>query len=557
MKSTIAAILVVCGLSAFAEPSHIATAEPGPEQQFAGMSAAEARAYELKVLQQVADLSLLPPRINTNPLPKYDYDKLDYGMVIGSARTPKGRLWSCWVAGEDGPGAFMVAACSDDDGETWSKPKLVIDSQAPHLLLSRSVIVGNFWTAPDGRLWWFFDQTLNHADGRQGLWVSICDDPDAEQTVWSEPKRIWHGAVLTKPTILSNGEWLLPVEFPPYRVGQTAFANEDLVPLRGANVFVSKDEGKTWQRRGNLLFPKPCWPEHMFVELKDGRIWMLARTGDGVMQSFSSDGGRTWDEPSFPTFKHPAARFYISRLVSGRILLIKHGDQIDAHNGRVKLSAWLSEDEGQTWKGGLMLDERAGVSYPDGFQAPDGKIYVTYDRNRATDGEILMARIREEDVLAGELVDPDSRLKILVSRPMKNYKAELITAPQAELKTPDGEIHELKKGAPIYSNRPYTWHNPPAELIGKRFVFSTLEKTEATCTQEGVVYVVCATVENNPKNNPVDELSAQGFVRTKVPEFVYTLVQGQARKPETCAVYQKVMKPNETVRFGRWGVVVF
>ena len=28
--------------------------------------------------------SLVPPRLNTNPLPQYDYDQLDYGMTIGN-----------------------------------------------------------------------------------------------------------------------------------------------------------------------------------------------------------------------------------------------------------------------------------------------------------------------------------------------------------------------------------------------------------------------------------------------------------------------------------------
>ncbi len=60
-----------------------------------------------------------------------------------------------------------------------------------------------------------------------------------------------------------------------------------------------------------------------------------------------------------------------------------------------------------------MLDERKGISYPDGFQAPDGTIYISYDRNRATDGEILLARFTEEDVLAKELVGPKSKLKML------------------------------------------------------------------------------------------------------------------------------------------------
>ncbi len=73
----------------------------------------------------------------------------------------------------------------------------------------------------------------------------------------------------------------------------------------------------------------------------------------------------------------------------------------------MKLSAWLSDDDGKTWQGGLMLDERKGVSYPDGFQAPDGTIYISYDRNRATDGEILLARFTEEDILAKQAREPE------------------------------------------------------------------------------------------------------------------------------------------------------
>ena len=394
--------------------SQSAAGSPGP------LTPEQARAVELKVLQQVADLSLLPPRLNTSPLPQYDYDQLDYGMTIGIARTPRGRLWAAWVAGDDGPKAFMVAATSDDDGATWSKPRLVVDSQAPHLPLPRSVIVGNFWTDPLGRLWFFFDQTMNHYDGRQGVWVAICENPDAGSPTWSQPVRLCHGAVLNKPTVLASGEWVLPVEFPNIRgVGPMRDANAELEPLRGANVYVSADQGGSWIKRGNVRFPQPSWDEHMFVELKDGRLWMLARTGEGTMQSFSADGGRTWTEPTFPTFKHPAARFHIRRLASGRILLIKHGKTIDAHEGRVTLTAWVSEDEGLTWKGGLMLDERKGLSYPDGFQAPDGTLYISYDRNRATEGEILLARFREEEILSGQITQPNSKLQMLISRPLK------------------------------------------------------------------------------------------------------------------------------------------
>jgi hypothetical protein len=390
------------------------------ESGFAAMTPAEKRAYDLDVMRRIADFALIPPKLNTSPLPEYDYDRLDYGMTIGIERTPKGRLWACWVAGGDSPKAFFVLAISDDDGETWSKPRLVVDAHSKRLPMDRSVLVGNLWTDPLGRLWLIFDQSMDMFDGRAGVWTAVCENPDADRPVWSSPRRIWHGVTLNKPTVLSSGQWMLPVSL-DQREGFGPFKGlfRELDPYRGANVFVSTDQGATWQRRGAVRFPNPDWHEHMIVERKDGTLWMLARTAKGVMQTTSTDGGRTWAAPTEPPgIRQPNARFHVRRLASGRLLLVKHGDAVDAHQGRVKLSAWLSDDDGRTWRGGLVLDERTGVSYPDGFQAPDGTIYVSYDRNRATDGEILLARCTEEDVLAKKLVGPKSRLKMLISRPL-------------------------------------------------------------------------------------------------------------------------------------------
>ena len=145
-----------------------------------------------------------------------------------------------------------------------------------------------------------------------------------------------------------------------------------------------------------------------------------------MMQTTSADGGRTWAEPrDLDGVRQPNARFHIRRLASGKLLLVKHGDHVDQHQGRVQLSAWLSEDDGTSWTGGLVLDERKGVSYPDGFQAPDGTIYISYDRNRATDGEILLARFTEEDILARSLRGSKSKLKMLISRPLGIKKDQL------------------------------------------------------------------------------------------------------------------------------------
>jgi hypothetical protein len=398
----------------------LATRKPKPPVKKETPGDAAAR---IAKMEKVAEHALVPPVVNTSPLPKYDYNKLDYGMTIGIERTPGGRLWACWVAGGDSPDAFFVLASSDDDGETWSRPRVVLDSSADGLGDKRSILVGNLWTDPKGRLWLIFDQSMDMFDGRAGVWATVCENPDAEASAWSQPRRIWHGVTLNKPTVLSTGEWMLPISLdqrPGFRKFRGCF--RELDPLRGANVFVSTDEGATWQRRGARVFPKPDWHEHMIVEKKNGSLWMLARTGNGIMECISTDDGATWSEPVNSAIKHPVARFHIRRLQSGRLLLIKHGDKIDSHNGRVKLSAWLSDDDGDSWKGGLVLDERKGVSYPDGFQAPDGTIYISWDRNRSTDGEILMARFNEDDILAREFKGPKSRTKMLISRPLAKQK---------------------------------------------------------------------------------------------------------------------------------------
>jgi hypothetical protein len=94
------------------------------------------------------------------------------------------------------------------------------------------------------------------------------------------------------------------------------------------------------------------------------------------------------------------------------LLLVNH----HGFRGRNNLTAMLSEDDGQSWRGHLLLDERDQVSYPDGIQAQDGRIYVIYDRERVSAGEILMAVFREQDVVAGRCLSSDARLRLVVDK---------------------------------------------------------------------------------------------------------------------------------------------
>lgn len=342
------------------------------------------------------------PVVITNPGAEFQDDARAGAMIIGMDRTAKGRIWGCWTGTGDKPDGYFLLATSDDGGESWSKPRLAVGARTEASQKISGALVGNLWTDPKGRLWLFFDQQLGDPDKRITNWWMRCDDPDAAEPEWTDPVHFSEGCTLNKPTILANGDWLLPVSD---WHGKTA------------RVYASTDEGATWAERGNLKFPDWEFDEHMMVELKDGRIWMPARTKGQPHESFSSDGGRTWSEPKeATTFQNINARFFLRRLKSGRILLVKNGSPAERLDKRTHMSAWLSEDEGQTWKGGLLLDERNAVSYPDGFEAPDGLIHLLYDWNRHSDAEILMAKFREEDILAGKLVSADAKLRMLANK---------------------------------------------------------------------------------------------------------------------------------------------
>ena len=348
------------------------------------------------------DLALEPPLINTSPGPEYD-DQVRIGnMILGIDRTPKGRLWAAWVGNGDSPNGFFMLGTSDDGGKTWSKPRVVIDPTDPPNAPQRRALVGNLWTDPLGRLWCFFDQSLGYFDGRCGDWYIRCDDPDAAVPVWTKPVRFADGCTLNKPTVLSNGDWLLPVSlWTRDRIGPAILkeAHHDLDAIRMANVFASSDQGKTWTRRGGVAFPGTDFDEHMIVERKDGSLWMIARTGRGISESTSTDKGVTWSEPTPSSIQNVSARSFIRRLASGNLLLVKNGPTDVRLPRRSSLTAFLSGDDGKTWGKGLLLDDRSEVSYPDGFQAPDGTIHILYDWNRHTDAEILLTKFTEEDIM--------------------------------------------------------------------------------------------------------------------------------------------------------------
>ena len=328
--------------------------------------------------------------------------------IPGLEKTAKGRVFVSWFTGgpkEPSPDNTVYLCYSDDQGKTFTTPQAMALPKDGTRCFDPTV-----WIDPKGRLWYIFNRG-NKDTAVHDVHARICDKPDAKKLKWSAEFRVGYEAPyafrMNKPTVLSTGEWLMPVTHASETI-RDWFAG----PKQLQGVGISTDQGKTWKLHGSLV--APSWAlECMVTELRDGRVWLLTRTGGGFLwESFSSDKGRTWSEPKASNIASPGSRFFIRRLSSGNLLLVNHYK----YKGRNNLTAQISTDDGATWNKGLLLDERNSVSYPDGVQDKDGLIWIVYDRDRQGEGNILLAKFREEDVAAGKDMSGTVSLKQVVSK---------------------------------------------------------------------------------------------------------------------------------------------
>ncbi|QDV42363.1 BNR/Asp-box repeat protein [Stieleria neptunia] len=361
--------------------------------------------FVLPTISVVADdgaLFLKPPAVLRPDKALHATNNRAFQGIPSLAVAPNGRLWATWYAGVT-PGEdqnnYVVLSTSGDDGKTWTEVLIVDPDQAGPV----RAYDPELWMAPDGKLRLAWAQAIGHEGSIAGVWFLAITNPNDARPTYEPPQRITDGVMMCKPLVLSSGEWVLPA---------STWRKTD----HSARAIVSADEGATWTLRGGCNVPEKdrAFDEHMMIERRDGTLWMLARTRYGIGESVSTDGGRTWPELVPSDIAHPSARFFIRRLNSGKLLLVKHGP-VDKRIGRSHLTAFLSDDDGQSWSGGLLLDERNQVSYPDGQQAADGTIRIIYDFSRTGERHILMATFREEDVAAGEIVSDSAKRRQIVS----------------------------------------------------------------------------------------------------------------------------------------------
>lgn len=178
------------------------------------------------------------------------------------------------------------------------------------------------------------------------------------------PKRSIGWMTRIKPMLMENGRIVLPLYSDGYNFSLMA---------------ISDDFGTTWKPSLPLVGRGPIQPA--LAKRKNGNLVAYLRdSGDEptrVHISESSDKGESWTA-SVKTDIPNTASVELLTLQDGKWAFL--GNDID--DGRYRVSLYLSEDEGKTWKWKTRLEDHArdkgGYSYPCLIQTADGLLHITY-----------------------------------------------------------------------------------------------------------------------------------------------------------------------------------
>jgi Neuraminidase (sialidase) len=276
-----------------------------------------------------------------------------------------------------GRGGRLDLVLSRDGGKSWSKPWTAIDGPEDDrnpalgqlsdgtILLAYAVLSGYDSTGlklRGGRKDWVFD----------GAYVMRSSD---KGRTWTKPELsgaihsfyAGQGAVspFGKIAQLKDGTVVMPVYFEFY----DARGNESYV-------FRSTDGGKTW---GEPSLLGKHYNETAVVPLRDGRLLAAMRSEKGghIATTESADGGRSWSEPRQLTQdrEHP-----------GDLIQLKSGDVLLTYGERNKpmgARAVWSKDGGRTWdtEHPVVLADDApntDTGYPSSVEVGKGRIVSLY-----------------------------------------------------------------------------------------------------------------------------------------------------------------------------------
>lgn len=225
---------------------------------------------------------------------------------------------------------------------------------------------------------------FKHSSGKLYLFYKVGPNPREwwgemrismdEGKSWSDSSRIPDGnlgPIRAKPIELQNGNILCPSS-EEYTSGPWKTHMEIFNPTSNTWTKILVDHDSDF----DVIQPT-------ILRHDKNTLQILCRsTQNKIVESWSSDNGRSWGKLMATSLPNPSAGVDAISLPNGKHLLI-YNPTIDGPNDRAKLSLAISSD-GKVWEEFLKIeDEPTGeFSYPAMVRASDGKIHISYTWNR-------------------------------------------------------------------------------------------------------------------------------------------------------------------------------
>jgi predicted neuraminidase len=350
--------------------------------------------------------------------------------------TPGGDLIACWFhgKGERTDDTLVISGARKGKGqESWSAPFLMADNKN---LPDQNCTL---FIDPDGRLWLFWISSIDNLVRSYFLKYRYSTDYEGD----GPPAWTWQDAIFCRPrdaetAFLENldkrteqikasteisdeqkREFLARIEERREVYGDKLFQRLGWMPRQppimlterrmmlglysdtfNCSMFAfTEDAGQTWE------FSRPLAQRGIqpsLVRKKNGNVVAFMRDSPVVRRAESGDGGMTWTEDPIDIANSGSSVAALG-LRSGHWILAVN----DVPRGRHRLTLYLSEDEGRTWKVKRPLEDmEPGMgtgSYPTLIQAADGSIHCTYtheDRRKFEGKTIKHVRFNEAWITA-------------------------------------------------------------------------------------------------------------------------------------------------------------
>jgi len=320
------------------------------------------------------------------------------------ARRANGELWVTWSGGREShvcPFGQVHAMTSRDDGQTWSWPRVLLDSATDDrdsgvIETAKGTLLVTTFTSlayEDS-----FQKATSMAEQTEKGWQT--------KTMSAEQFARWkatHARLNDEERKAELGQWIIrstdggkswspqlptivnsphgPIQL---KDGRLLYAGKQLwTDKRKIGVCESKDDGLSWQWLADIPTRNgddaaKSYHELHAVEAADGTLIAQIRNHSEAnkgwtLQTESADSGKTWSEPHPICYGLPS---HLLRLRDGR-LIMSYGHRRPPFGNQTRLST----DNGKTWGEAIILsgDGKGGdLGYPSTVELADGTLLTVW-----------------------------------------------------------------------------------------------------------------------------------------------------------------------------------